>query len=174
VVAYMGPFLHKYRAKTTQTWLDMCKKHKIQVSEDYALAKFVGSPIDIQTWRLQQLPSDGFSIDNAVIVKTSDRWPLFVDPQKQANNWIRNMERANGLIITRLSDPDCIRTIRGAITEGRPVLLENLEETVDPVLENVLLKRLTREGNVTVVHLGEPVEWNENFRLYMTTNLPRP
>ncbi|RNF10243.1 dynein heavy chain 7, axonemal isoform X1 [Trypanosoma conorhini] len=174
VVAYMGPFLHKYREKATQGWLAMCRRHGIKVSEDYALAKFVGSPIDIQTWRLQQLPSDGFSIDNAVIVKTSHRWPLFVDPQHQANNWIRNMERENGLVVTRLSDPDCIRTIRGAITEGLPVLLENLEETIDPILENVLLKRFTKEGSATVVHLGEPVEWNDNFRLYMTTKLPRP
>ncbi|ORC83399.1 dynein heavy chain [Trypanosoma theileri] len=174
VVAYLGPFLHKYRERVMQNWLNMCKQQNVLVSEDYALAKFVGSPIDIQAWKLQQLPSDGFSIDNAVIVKTSSRWPLFIDPQQQANNWIRNMERANGLIITRPSEPDCIKTIRGAIAQGIPVLMENLEETVDPILENLLLKRLTREGAAVVIHVGEPVEWNENFRFYMTTKLPRP
>ncbi|KAG8347796.1 putative Dynein heavy chain N terminal region 2 domain1 [Trypanosoma vivax] len=174
VVAYLGPFLHRYRERALQTWLGMCRKHNVLFSEDYALAKFVGSPIDIQAWKLQQLPSDGFSIDNAVIVKTSDRWPLFVDPQQQANNWIRNMERANGLIITRPADPDCMKTIRGAIAQGRPVLLESVEETLDPTLENLLLKRLTREGTVMAIHVGEPVEWNKNFRFYMTTKLPRP
>ncbi|RHW74065.1 dynein heavy chain [Trypanosoma brucei equiperdum] len=174
VVAYMGPFLHKYRERATRTWLDMCKKHNMLVSEDFALAKFVGSPIDIQAWKLQQLPSDSFSIDNAIIVKTSGRWPLFVDPQQQANNWIRNMERANDLIITRPSEADCMKVIRNAVSQGQPVLFECVEETLDPTLENLLLKRLTREGNLMVVHLGEPVVYNEGFRFYMTTKLPRP
>jgi dynein heavy chain, axonemal len=174
VVAYMGPFLHKYRLQITQRWRDTCAAQQLRVSPDYAFAKFCGSPIDIQEWKLQQLPSDPFSIDNAVILKNSSRWPLLVDPQQQANTWIRNRERDNQLMVVRLSEKDYLRTIRQAITEGRPVLLENVEETLDPMLENLLLKQLSKEGGIWVMHLGEPVEWNDKFRFYMTTKLPRP
>ncbi|KPI89879.1 dynein heavy chain putative dynein heavy chain point mutation [Leptomonas seymouri] len=174
VVAYMGPFLHKYRLQITQRWRDTCAAQNLRVSSDYAFAKFCGNPIDIQEWKLQQLPSDPFSVDNAVILNNSSRWPLLVDPQQQANAWIRNRERDNQLVVLRLSEKDYLRTIRQAIIDGRPVLLENVEETLDPMLDNLLLKQLSKEGGMWVMHLGEPVEWNDKFRLYMTTKLPRP
>lgn len=37
------------------------------------------------------LPRDTLSIENAVLMMNSNRWPLFIDPQTQANKWIRNM-----------------------------------------------------------------------------------
>ncbi|CAD2221546.1 hypothetical protein AGDE_15507 [Angomonas deanei] len=60
VVAYMGPFLHKYRQQAVSSWREMLKEQNILVSEDYSLEKFGGNPIDIQEWKLQQLPTDGF------------------------------------------------------------------------------------------------------------------
>ncbi|KAK7198632.1 dynein heavy chain [Novymonas esmeraldas] len=183
VVAYMGPFLHHYRQQMIQRWRAMCAARQLRVSDDYTFAKFCGNAIQIQEWKLQQLPTDPFSIDNAVIMANSSRWPLLIDPQQQANRWIRCRERGGGaggggggvdLVVVRLTEKDYLRTIRHAVAAGAPVLLENVEETLDPLLENLLLKRITREGAMQVLHLGEPVEWNPNFRLYMTTKLPRP
>ena len=48
-----------------------------------------------------KLPNDDFSIDNAIILKNSNRWPLMIDPQTQANTWVKNMEAARKLIILR-------------------------------------------------------------------------
>lgn len=174
IVAYLGPFLNKYRVEATNLWVSLCRRHSITVSENFSLERFCGNPLDIQNWKLQQLPTDTFSISNAVIMKNSSRWPLLVDPQQQANSWIRNMEREHNLLVLRPSEADYLRGIRQAISQGRPVLLENVDETLDPMLENLLLKRLTKEGAMLVIHLGEAVEWNEDFRFYMTTKLPRP
>ncbi|KAG5499406.1 hypothetical protein JIQ42_04223 [Leishmania sp. Namibia] len=174
IVAYMGPFLHNYRLQIISKWRDMCEAQRLRVSADYTFQGFCGNRIRVQEWKLQQLPSDPFSVDNAVILSNSSRWPLMVDPQQQANRWIRTRERDNGLVVVRLFEKDYLRTIRQAIMDGHPVLLENIEETLDPMLENLLLKRITREGTMWVMHLGEAVEWNEAFRFYMTTKLPRP
>lgn len=38
-----------------------------------------------------------FSVDNGIIVTNSQRWALVIDPQGQANNWIKNMEKPNKL-----------------------------------------------------------------------------
>ena len=61
-----------------------------------------------------------------IIVKNSRRWPLMIDPQGQANKWIKNMEKNNKLSVIKLSDPTYIRTMENCIQFGYPVLLENL------------------------------------------------
>ena len=49
----------------------------------------------------QGLPADAFSTENGVIVTRGTRWPLMIDPQEQANRWIRNME-GSALKVERL------------------------------------------------------------------------
>ena len=59
----------------------------------------------------------------------------------QANRWIKQMETKNGLKVIKLSDPNYLRTLENAIRIGTPVLLEEVEETLDPSLEPILLKQ---------------------------------
>ena len=48
---------------------------------------------------------------------------------------------------------------------GRPVLLENVGEELDPSLEPLLLKSLFREGGTLCIRLGDkPIEWNDTFK----------
>ena len=49
-----------------------------------------------------------------------------IDPQGQANKWIKNMERANNLHVIKLTDGDFVRTLENCIQFGTPVLLENI------------------------------------------------
>jgi dynein heavy chain len=41
------------------------------------------------------LPNDSFSIDNAIIIENSIRFSLMIDPQSQANRWLKEMEKEN-------------------------------------------------------------------------------
>ncbi len=44
----------------------------------------------IRQWVIDKLPNDAVSIDNAIILANSQRWPLMIDPQNQANKWVKN------------------------------------------------------------------------------------
>ena len=48
----------------------------------------------------------------------------------------------NGLKIIKLNDPNFLRTLENSIRIGMPVLCEEVEETLDPALEPVLLKQV--------------------------------
>lgn len=64
-----------------------------------------------------------------------------IDPQDQANRWIRAKEAKNGLKVIKLTDQNFLRTLENCIRIGMPVLLEEVGETLDPALEPILLKQ---------------------------------
>jgi hypothetical protein len=46
-----------------------------------------------------------------IIVTKARRWPLMIDPQGQANRWIRNMEKEVGLDVVKPLDKDLLRSL---------------------------------------------------------------
>ncbi|KAJ1555349.1 Dynein heavy chain 7, axonemal [Nowakowskiella sp. JEL0078] len=175
VIAYQGAFTKTYRVDCVDEWLLVCKERNIPCTDPFVLSSILGDPIKIRAWNIAGLPSDQFSIDNGIIVQNSRRWPLMIDPQGQANKWIKNMEKDNNLQIIKLTDSDYIRNLENAITFGAPVLIENVKEDLDPVLDTVLQKQTFKSGGVLSIRLGDAIiEYSENFRLYITTKMRNP
>ncbi|XP_069839698.1 dynein axonemal heavy chain 7 isoform X1 [Dendropsophus ebraccatus] len=175
IVAYQGAFTSSYRQMQTKEWSLMCKNKNLPCSEDYSLTSTLGEPVKIRAWNIAGLPSDSFSIDNGIIISNARRWPLMIDPQGQANKWVKNMEKANSLHIIKLSDPDFVRTLENCIQFGTPVLLENVGEELDPILEPLLLKQTFKQGGSVCIRLGDStIEYAPDFRFYITTKLRNP
>ena len=201
LVAYLGAFTVDFRQEAVQEWHKMCRNKKIPCSKTFSMNGTLGDPVKIRAWNISGLPVDSFSVDNAIIVSNSRRWPLMIDPQGellvvplctlsicvymyvkfylcptgQANKWIKNMERPNSLAAIKLSDPNYARTLENSIQFGTPVLLENIGEELDPLLEPLLLKQTFKQGGVEYMRLGENViEFSQDFRFYITTRLRNP
>lgn len=67
------------------------------------------------------------------------------------------------------------RSLESCIRIGRPLLIEDLGEHLEPTLEPVLLKAMYRQGNRWLMQLGDrTVDYDHRFRLYMTTKLANP
>jgi dynein heavy chain len=175
LVAYLGAFTSVYRNEQCAEWVKMCSDAKIPASETFALSSILGEPVTIQQWTLAGLPTDSFSVDNGIVVANAKRWPLMIDPQGQANKWIKNMEKANGLKVCKQTDASFVRTLENAIQFGNPVLMENIGEELDNILEPILLKQTFKQGGGLCLKLGDAVvEYSKDFKFYMTTKLPNP
>ncbi|EPY81024.1 hypothetical protein CB1_000762017 [Camelus ferus] len=175
VIAYLGPFTSGFRQTCTEDWSVLCKEKKIPCSEEFSLSKTLGDPVKIRAWNIAGLPTDAFSIDNGVIVNNSRRWPLMIDPQGQANKWIKNSEKENQLSVIKLSDSDYMRTLENCIQFGTPLLLENVGEELDPSLEPLLLRQTFKQGGIDCIRLGEVIiEYSFDFKFYITTKLRNP
>ena len=124
----------------------MINENNIACSQNFVLSDTLGNPVKIRQWNIDGLPTDTFSIDNAVIVDNARRWPLMIDPQGQANKWIKNTEKNNQLVCLKLSQGDFMRQMENCIAFGYPVLLENVGEELDPSLEPLLLKQTFKQG----------------------------
>ena len=63
-----------------------------------------------------------------------------IDPQNQANSWIKAAETPNGSVVLTLSDKRFRMELERTMMEGIPLLIQHIEEEVDPVLDPVLNK----------------------------------
>ncbi|XP_026673034.1 dynein heavy chain 7, axonemal [Ceratina calcarata] len=175
MIAYLGPFTTVYRTESLEKWIVHVKGLRIPCSENYDFVEVLGSEIKINSWNIYGLPRDSFSTENAIIMDNSKRWSLFVDPQSQANKWIRNMEKQNKLEIVKLTDAKYMNVIEQALEYGKPVLIENVLEDLTPPLDPILTKAIYKMGTLWYITLGEKViEYGLGFRLYITTKLRNP
>jgi dynein heavy chain len=177
-LSYTGAFTFDYRQDLVfHTWLEDVKERKLPVSEGFALETLLTDEVECGIWAAEGLPSDELSVQNGILTMRASRYPLCVDPQMQAVNWIKSREGKNleGKIKT-FNDSDFLKQLELAIQYGFPFLFENLDEYIDPVIDPVLEKNLTTAANGRQqVKLGDKdVEWDPNFRLYMTSKLSNP
>uniref|UniRef100_F7FUV5 Dynein axonemal heavy chain 6 n=1 Tax=Ornithorhynchus anatinus TaxID=9258 RepID=F7FUV5_ORNAN len=174
-VAYYGAFTAQYRQLLIDCWIKQCQNLEIPINPDFSVINILGDPYEIRQWNTDGLPRDTVSTENGILVTRGRRWPLMIDPQDQANRWIRMKETQNGLKIIKLTDSGFLRTLENAIRLGLPVLLEELKESLDPALEPVLLKQTFVSGGRTLIRLGDSdIDYDRNFKFYMTTKMPNP
>ncbi len=188
VVAYLGSFTMAYRAKCINQWSTRLLDAGISCSTDFQLSEVLGNPVTIRSWTIAGLPNDPFSIDNAINLQYSGRWPLMIDPQMQANKWIRRTEQlraandadeggtGNSLLFTvRMNAKDFVRVVENSVCFGKILLIENVGEIIDPILEPILKKQIVVQGGMATVQVGEnAVDYDQNFKLFITTKLPNP
>lgn len=174
-VALLGPFTVEFREDIVREWNKKCQMESIPCSINFNLIHTLGHPTQIRAWALCGLPTDSYSVNNAIIVTNARRYSLMIDPQGQANKWIKNLERDNGLQVIKQIDEDYMDVLENALIQGQPVLLENVGQTLDPGLHSVLAGNVVQQSDGQFVQFrGKMIEFNGNFRLYMTTSLRNP
>jgi len=174
-LSYVGCFTKQYRLDLMESkWQPFLQgqQYKIPVSETLDPLGMLIDDAIIATWNNEGLPSDRMSTENATILTSSERWPLMIDPQLQGVKWIKT-KYGDNLTVIRLGQRGYLDTIERAIANGETVLLENIEEYVDPVLDPVIGRNTIKKGRA--IKLGEKeVEYNPQFRLIIHTKLANP
>lgn len=64
----------------------------------------------------------------------------------------------------------------GAVRNGRPTLVEDIEEFIDPAIDPILLKQYyATDGGLKTIRLGDAnIDYDDGFRFFMTTKMPNP
>jgi dynein heavy chain len=136
--------------------------------------------VDIGTigdWNMQGLPADNLSIQNGILVTRSSRFPLMIDPQGQALNWIRKREAANvpmwGQVA--ITDPKLKDKLEFCMSDGLALIVIGVEEEIDPMLDPVLEKQILVKGKRKFINVSDKMmDYDDKFMMYFITRLPNP
>ncbi|XP_011871302.1 PREDICTED: dynein heavy chain 8, axonemal [Vollenhovia emeryi] len=174
-LSYCGPFNQELRVLLQRKWLDLIQDRKIPVSGILNVVNTLTDTATIGDWSLQGLPTDELSLQNGIIVTKAARYPLLIDPQLQGKTWIKNKEKEFDLQITWFTHKYFRNHLEDSVSIGRPLLIQDVGEEIDPVLDNLLEKNFIKIGTSYKVKLGDKeVDISKDFRLYITTKLPNP
>lgn len=171
-ISYLGPFKTDTRQNTLITWLNYIRENEIPFKKNYEFVEAFEKDLDYDRWHLNGLPTDQFFLENGIIGKFAKRWVLYIDPQSQANSWIKSNEKQNGIKVTKFSCPEYLTVLKDCIVAGTPLLIENVDKEIKPFLSNLMTKTTFFENETEFLDIGgQVVTYNRKFVLYMTTNL---
>lgn len=174
-LSYCGPYNQKYRQDLVVKWMEILTDKTIPFTEDLNITNMLVDSSITSEWTLQGLPNDELSVQNALIVTKSSSYPLLIDPQNQGKMWIKNKETCNELQITSLNHKYFRTHLEDSLSLGRPLLIEDVAEELDPVIDNVLEKNFIKSGSIEKVIIGDKeCDVMPGFMLYITTKLPNP
>lgn len=68
-----------------------------------------------------------------------------------------------------------VKRLENAIKFGQSVLFEGIDTELDPIIDPVLEKNITKEAGVEVLKMGDSkIEYNADFKMSLITKLPNP
>ncbi|KAK3777975.1 hypothetical protein RRG08_038771 [Elysia crispata] len=175
-LSYVGAFSYEFRRELMQeVWVKDLLEREVPLSQPFRIEELLTTDVEISRWSSEGLPPDELSVQNGILTLGASRFPLCIDPQQQALNWIKKKEAKHNLKCCTFNDDDFLKQLEMSIKYGFPFLFTDVDGYIDPVIGNVLEKNIKgSQGRETVMLGDKEVDYDRNFRLYLNTKLANP
>jgi dynein heavy chain len=202
IIAYLGAFTKAYRGEIVESWTELIRNDEIPLTiSDNPMAimqRVLGDSMKIEDWKMKKLPNDTFSVDNAIIMENSSRWPLLIDPQSQAFDWInetysnRNEKELEisyknkkggqltgsyHVIRPSMDNDEIMKKVGICVRSGFKLVFEGVGEQLPASLSALYRKDYIRESGAAYLSLSKNARYEvdeKNFKFFITTKLPKP
>ncbi|XP_019385809.1 PREDICTED: cytoplasmic dynein 2 heavy chain 1 [Crocodylus porosus] len=142
--------------------------------EKFDLRRFLCTESEELIWKSEGLPSDDLSIENALVILQSQICPFLIDPSSRATEWLKTHLKELRLEVINQQDTNIITVLELAVRFGKTLIIQEMDG-VEPVLYPLLRKDLVAQGPRYAVQIGDKmIDYNEEFRLFLSTRNPNP
>ncbi|OWF37256.1 Cytoplasmic dynein 2 heavy chain 1 [Mizuhopecten yessoensis] len=167
-ITYLAQAPEDVRRNCINTWLE-----SMGVSR-FDFRRFLSTESEQLIWKSEGLPSDTLSMENALVILQSALRPFLVDPSSRATEWLKTHLKENRLEVINQQDANFSTSLELAVRFGKTLIIQEVDG-VEPVLYPLLRGDLMAQGPRYVVQIGEKtIDYNEEFRLFLTTRNPAP
>ena len=177
-LSYCGAFNQSFRETLVRGAIPSdLKEKKLPSTLPFSVRSFLVDDGITGDWAMQGLPSDSLSIDNGILVTRASRYPLLIDPQGQGLTWVasREKDRIPSFGILTMDNSRLRDHIEYSMAEGKALIIQGIEEEIDPLLDPLLEKALVKKGRSMYIEIGNKLcEFNDQFTFCMVTRLPNP
>ncbi|OHT13633.1 Dynein heavy chain family protein [Tritrichomonas foetus] len=174
-LTYLGAFSPSFRSEIIDEWKKFMKEANLKFNENITIENSIGNEAVIRDWVLKGLPNDTHSIENALIIQENETcYPLLIDPQLSGTKWLQTV-LDNQLHLLSFDQPDFLHVLKNCVSLGYSVIIENVGLKLDPLIDPILSREISNiDGQKRICLGGEFVDYNEKFRLYISTKYPNP
>ena len=171
-LAYSGLYDQQLRKAMLDEWLGQLTLSGISYKLHNPVTEYLSSADERLTWQNNGLPVDDLCTENAIILKSFNRYPLIIDPSGRATDFLRNQNKERRLIITSFLDDSFVKQLESSLRFGNPILIQDAEY-MDPILNHVLNKEYQKTGGRVLIQLGkQEIDFSPAFRVYLSTRDP--
>ena len=170
-LTYCGFFDQFYRELLIENWKNYLNKANLLFDNNLSLIEFLSLSNERINWQSKGLPSDSLCIQNAIILKRFNRYPLIIDPSGQGMDFIKNLYKdgKKDLNCTSFIDIGFMKNLEKCLRFGLPILIKDVEK-IDPILNSVLNKEIIKESGRVTIRIGDQViDFGSDFKLFMIT-----
>lgn len=171
-LAYGGFFDQHHRAIMRQECVDHLSTAGISFKPELALSEYLSTADERLEWQSNALPADNLCIENAIMLKRFNRYPLVIDPTGQATAFLQTAYRDRKITVTSFLDESFLKHLESSIRFGNPLLIQDVEH-LDPIINPVLNRELRRTGGRVLIRIGnQDIDFSPAFSLFLTTRDP--
>ncbi|XP_050667850.1 dynein heavy chain, cytoplasmic isoform X2 [Leptidea sinapis] len=171
-ITYGGYFDQHYRQNLFSTWTSHLGSANIKFRADIARTEYLSNPDERLRWQANALPTDELCVENAIMLKRFNRYPLIIDPSGQATEFIMREFKDRKITKTSFLDDSFRKNLESALRFGNPLLVQDVEN-YDPILNPVLNRELRRTGGRVLITLGDQdIDLSPSFVIFLSTRDP--
>ena len=171
-LSYSGYFNQTYRALLLESWQDELQSQKVNTKTDLSLVEYLSTGSERLEWQANSLPVDDLCTENAIMLTRFNRYPLLIDPSGQATAFLMKQLSSAKILRTSFLDDAFLKHLESALRFGNALLVEDVEN-IDPILNSVLNREITRTGGRVMITLGDKeIDFSPSFTIFLSTRDP--
>lgn len=171
-LAYAGLYDQQFRKNMLDDWSHQLRQSNISCKMEGSILGYLSSADERLRWQRNSLPADDLCMENAIMLKRFNRYPLIIDPSSRVTEYLQREHEGRKLTITSFLDDAFIKQLESALRFGNPILIQDAEH-LDPILTHVLNKEYQKTGGRVLIQLGkQEIDFSPSFKLYLSTRDP--